>query len=196
MKELLLASHNSHKRKEIEAILPEGYIIYDLKDLGFYEDIEETGSRLEENALLKARFLYDKLHKPCIAEDSGLEVNALGGAPGVFSARYAGEEKSSLANMEKLLKEMEGISDRKARFRTVLALVLDGEEFLFEGELEGHIAYEIKGVHGFGYDPVFIPESFEKSFGELDPQIKLKLSHRSQALEKLLSFLQLRNKNQ
>ncbi len=196
MKELLIATHNTNKKKEIEAMLPKGYRIYDLTDLGIEDEIEESGSSFEENALLKARYLYRKLQKSCIAEDSGLEVEALKGAPGIYSARYAGEAKSPRANMEKLLTEMEGIDNRKARFRTVIACILDGEEFLFEGQIEGHIAFEMKGHHGFGYDPVFIPENDNRSFGELDPSIKLERSHRTKALEKLLRFLETRNKNQ
>jgi XTP/dITP diphosphohydrolase len=187
---LLFASHNPNKKKEIQLILSKDYEILDLNDLGFTEVIEETGKSHEENALLKARFLFNKLQIPCIAEDSGLEVDFLNGAPGVHSARFAGEEKNDLKNIQKGLESRKSTSNRKARFRTIIALIGMDSTKLFEGIVKGTIANEAKGTEGFGYDPIFIPDGFNQSFAELGTDIKNKISHRKMAVEKLIKYLQ------
>lgn len=194
--EIYIASHNPHKKREIQPVLPANYRLLDLNDLGDFEPIEETGQTLEENALIKAKQLYKRLQKPCIADDSGLEVRALKGAPGVYSARYAGPAKNDLANMKLLLARLSEENDRSAQFRTVIAYIdADAKEFLFEGIVEGHIAHSIRGSQGFGYDPLFIPLGYENTFGELDPEIKHQISHRTLAIEKWVKQL-IKNKNQ
>lgn len=187
---LCIATHNIHKKKEIQAVLPLNYQLLDLNDLGFFESIEESGKSLDENAILKAKFLFSHLRKPCIADDSGLEVQSLGMAPGVYSARYAGEEKDDLANMNLLLNNLNNIKNRSARFRTVIAYIpSDSELLLFEGTIEGRIAYTMKGSNGFGYDPVFIPNGYDQTFGELNSDIKQQISHRSLAIQKFVAYL-------
>ncbi|MBK8346282.1 MAG: RdgB/HAM1 family non-canonical purine NTP pyrophosphatase [Saprospiraceae bacterium] len=188
MKRLVFATSNAHKLSEIRGILPH-FDIAGLQDIGISEDIEETGTTLEENALIKAKFLYEKTRMPSLSEDTGLEVFSLNGAPGVHTARYAGDEKDPEKNMEKLLAELEYKSNRQARFRTVISYVAQNETHFFEGIVNGSIALKKSGSKGFGYDPVFIPEGFDQSFADLDVFIKNKISHRARAVSKLIDFL-------
>lgn len=187
---LILASHNPNKKKEIEKVLPSTYQIKDLNDLGITEKIEEHGNTLEENALIKARYLYKLLQVHCIAEDSGLEIEGLHGEPGVHSARYAGPDRNDERNIQLVLNKMLGKSNRAARFRTVIALIIDGQEYLFEGTVPGKIALAAKGDSGFGYDPIFIPDPYSQSFAELGDELKVKISHRTRAIQKLIQFLE------
>jgi len=187
--ELIFCTHNENKVIEINKLLPEEFQLIGLSDLGFSDEIEETGSTLEENALIKVRTIYNSYKKNCFADDSGLEVDALKGKPGVYSARYAGNQKNANDNISRLLEELKEIDDRKARFRTVIALILDGKEYLFEGIAKGKISRSPIGRNGFGYDPIFIPENQKLSFAQLTLLEKNKISHRSLAFHKLLEFL-------
>ena len=195
MKRIVFATNNQHKLQEIREILSPEFEIVSLKEIGCHEDIPETGNTLEENALQKARYVSERYHISCFADDTGLEVDALGGAPGVHSARYAeGTDHDSEANMTKLLRELEGKENRQARFRTVIALIELGEDetenvHLFEGIVEGHISTERQGSEGFGYDPIFVPEGYEKSFAALGETIKNHISHRARAVKKLAEYL-------
>lgn len=195
MKRIVFATNNQHKLQEIREILSPEFEIVSLKEIGCHEDIPETGNTLEENALQKARYISERYHISCFADDTGLEVEALGGAPGVHSARYAeGTDHDSEANMTKLLGELEGKENRQARFRTVIALIELGEDetenvHLFEGIVEGHISTERQGTEGFGYDPIFVPEGYEKSFAALGETIKNHISHRARAVKKLAEYL-------
>ena len=187
---IVFATNNSNKLSEIQDILGPEFQIVSLKDIGCHEDIPETGKTLEENALQKARYVYDHYHIDCFADDTGLEVEALQGAPGVHSARYAeGTDHNSEANMEKLLRELGENNNRKAQFRTVIALILHGEVHEFEGKIEGSIAKEKKGTEGFGYDPLFVPDGYEESFAQLGMDIKNTISHRARAVEQLARYL-------
>ncbi len=187
---LVFATNNAHKAREMEQILGSVYQIKTLKDIGCSEEIEETEPTLEGNALLKARYVCDKYGFDCFSEDTGLEVEALDGAPGVHTARYAGDEKDAEANIAFLLQNMVGQTNRRAQFRTVIALIVNGKETLLEGICPGKIALKKSGNGGWGYDPVFIPEGFENTFAELGPEIKNQISHRARATEKLRLFLQ------
>lgn len=187
---LVFATNNPHKAREVEQILGEQFSVKTLRDIGCFEEIEETEPTLEGNALLKARYVKEKYGYDCFSEDTGLEVDALGGAPGVHTARYAGEEKNPEANIALLLKNLEGKTNRRARFRTVIALVFNGQETLLEGICEGNIATEKHGTGGFGYDPVFIPDGYDHTFAELGDDVKNKISHRALATEKLKKSLQ------
>jgi XTP/dITP diphosphohydrolase len=189
MTQLVFATHNKNKSFEINKMLEGQYEVLTLSDIGCTEDIPETGLTLEENALIKARYVYSNYKKNCFADDSGLEIDALDNEPGVFSARYAGDEKNDEANMQKVLSELAGKPSRDAQFRTVIALILDGKEFLFEGAIRGTIATEKKGTKGFGYDPVFIPEQQTRTFAEMEPEEKNTISHRALAVKKLTDFL-------
>ena len=189
MRKIVFATHNSHKLEEIRSILGDGYEILGLNDINCSEEIPETGSTLEENALLKAKYVVEKYGCDCFADDTGLEIPSLGNAPGVYSARYAGEAKDSSANMQKVLKEMETKQDRRAQFRTVISLIVENKIYQFEGKIEGHIIEKPKGNAGFGYDPIFVPEGYKETFAELGSEIKNKISHRSQAVNKLKDFL-------
>jgi XTP/dITP diphosphohydrolase len=189
MLELIFASGNAHKVKEISQILSGYAVIKGLNDLGIDYEIPETGSTLEENALIKAEYLSGLLGCNCFADDSGLEVEALGGAPGVRSARYAGEQKNDNENLRLLLKNLEGELNRKAAFRTVIALVIEEEKFLFEGRIEGVIVSAPSGNSGFGYDPVFRPDGHQHTFAEMTFEEKNKISHRAIAVQKLKKFL-------
>lgn len=189
MKTLVFATNNAHKLEEVRAILGERFRIVSLKEIGCTDEIPETADTLEGNALQKARYILDKFGYDCFADDTGLEVEALGGAPGVYSARYAGPGHDAEANMRKLLQEMTGKENRAARFRTVIALLMDGKEHLFEGRVNGSIIAERRGGSGFGYDPVFVPEGYEETFAELGNDIKNRISHRAKAVEKLAEFL-------
>ena len=187
--ELIFATHNLHKTEEAQAILGNRFIVKNLKDLGFLDDIPETADTLEGNALLKAHYIFDKFHCDCFADDTGLEVEALDNRPGVYSARYAGENSTYQDNVRKILYEMKGISNRKASFRTVIALILNGKEYLFEGRVDGYIITEPRGNSGFGYDPVFRPENSDLTFAELGGNIKNQISHRGIVMMKLMDFL-------
>ncbi|MFP4525559.1 MAG: non-canonical purine NTP diphosphatase [Bacteroidales bacterium] len=187
--ELLFATNNPHKKKEIQDLLDESFNILSLEDVGYIGDIPEDKNTLEENAIQKAEYIYEITGMNCFADDTGLEVDALNGKPGVYSARYAGEEKNSEANIQKLLKELEGKSNRKAHFRTLIALVLGGEQYFFEGIVNGKIIHTKKGESGFGYDPVFIPDGYDITFAEMPLRLKNQISHRSRAMNKLTSFL-------
>jgi XTP/dITP diphosphohydrolase len=186
---LIFASHNKNKVKEIAAILPKNFELVGLDDLNYTEEIDETGATLEENALIKAKHIYEIFNLNCFADDSGLEVETLNNEPGVYSARYAGIEKNDDANMNKLLENLSHKENRKARFRTVIALILDGKEYLFEGIVNGKIINEKRGEKGFGYDPIFVPNGFEKTFAELPSEEKNQISHRALATNKLIGFL-------
>lgn len=189
MRTLIFASNNKHKADEIRALLGDQLSIITLQEAGIDKDIPEPFDTLEENAGTKSKTIYQWKGMDCFGEDTGLEVYALNMQPGVKSARYAGEYRSPEANMEKLLKEMEGVKDRRARFRTVISLLIDGKENLFEGICEGQIIQEKKGTQGFGYDPVFIPIGSDKSFAEMTMEEKGRYSHRGQAVQKLVAFL-------
>lgn len=189
MSKLLLCTGNPGKTAELRALLPEGIQLVSLGEVGLPNDLPETGDTLKDNALQKARFAHERTGMTCVADDTGLEVDALDGAPGVYSARYAGETRDAAANMAKLLEALTGRTDRRARFRTVLALVTSEGEHCFEGTVEGDIALVGKGSKGFGYDPIFIPEGYSQSFAELDPATKNSMSHRGRAVEKLITYL-------
>ena len=189
MKEIIFSTHNSHKLEEVRQMLSGIMKVTGLNELGLTEDIPENATTLEGNARLKMNFLYDKFGKNCFADDTGLEVEALGGNPGVYSARYAGEPADSERNIDLLLKNLENTTNRKARFRTVIALKLNGEEYLFEGIVEGEILRERQGEKGFGYDSVFRPEGLDRSFAEMSSEEKNQISHRGRAVRKLVEFL-------
>jgi XTP/dITP diphosphohydrolase len=189
MNTIVFATNNKHKLSEVKSILNGRLNIVSLSDIGCNDDIPETADTLEGNALLKARYIKEKYGHNCFADDTGLEVEALDGAPGVMSARYAGEAHDSNTNMTKLLSNLEGKNNRNARFRSVFALIIDDKEYFFEGIVEGRIINERRGDHGFGYDPVFIPEGYEQTFGELSSEIKNNISHRAIATTKLASWL-------
>lgn len=186
----VFATNNVHKLQEVKEILNNNLELLSLQDINCNTDIAETADTLEANALLKARFVYENYHLDCFGDDTGLEVEALNGAPGVYSARYAGEGHDSEANIKKLLHNLEGIENRKAQFRTVFALILNGKEHLFEGIIKGEIIKVRKGTSGFGYDPIFIPEGYTETFAEMGNEIKNEISHRAIATNKLCNFLQ------
>jgi len=186
--EIVFATNNVHKLEEVASLLG-NYKALSLNEIGCIEDIPETAATLEGNALLKAQYIFNKYGKNCFSDDTGLEVEALNNAPGVYSARYAGEEKSADANMNKLLVELAGKSNRNARFRTVVALILEGKEYLFEGEVKGKIIETKRGDKGFGYDPIFIPDGYTETFAELPLSVKNTISHRARAVQKLIAFL-------
>lgn len=188
MPQLLLCTGNAGKLAELRALLP-GMELLSLPEVGLPTDLPETGDTFAANALQKARFAHERTGLPCIADDSGLEVEALGGAPGVDTAYYAGPQKDDKANVAKLLHALQGAEDRRARFRTVIALVEAGGEHLFEGEVRGTITQEERGTNGFGYDPVFLPEMSDLTFAELDAVRKNAISHRGHAVWKLVRFL-------
>ena len=186
---IVFATNNPNKLKEIQALMPVGIEILSLKEIGCTEDIPETGTTLEANAFQKAHYLKENYGYDCFADDTGLEVEALNGAPGVYSARYAGPERSAEANMAKILEELKGKENRKAQFRTAIALILNGEEQLFEGMVEGHISEAKQGDEGFGYDPIFLPENDQRSFAQMTMDEKGAISHRGRAVRKLVDFL-------
>ena len=190
-RKLVFATNNAHKLEEVAAILGDQVELLSLNDICCQADIPETAETLEGNALLKSSYIYKNYHLDCFADDTGLEVEALNGAPGVYSARYAGGEgHDAQANMLKLLHELEGKENRKAQFRTAISLILDGKEYLFEGVIKGEIIKEKRGDSGFGYDPVFMPEGYDRTFAELGNDIKNQISHRALAVQKLCEFLQ------
>ncbi len=186
---LVFATNNPNKIIEIQQLIGNQIELLSLESIGCFEEIPETADTIEENAILKANYVTQKYGYNCFADDTGLEVMALNGEPGVFSARYAGEQKDSIANMDKLLKKMNGISNRKAQFKTVIALNLKGEQELFTGIASGNIATTKTGLNGFGYDPIFIPDGYESSFASLSLEIKNKISHRAKATQQLIYFL-------
>ena len=188
-KKLVVATNNAHKLEEIAAILGDEMELLSLKDINCHADIPETADTLEGNARQKAMYIYENYGMDCFADDTGLEVDALNGAPGVFSARYAGDGHDSEANMQKLLKELKGNENRKAQFRTAICLIMEGKEYLFEGIVKGAIIEEKRGGAGFGYDPIFVPEGYEQTFAEVGNDIKNTISHRARAVEKLCKFL-------
>ncbi len=188
--ELIIATNNTHKVKEIRAVLSDRFKILSLEEVGICEDIPEDQDTLEGNALQKARFIYEKYGRNCFADDTGLEVEALNGAPGVYSARYAGASCNAEDNMDKLLSELSEVANRSAQFRTVVALIIDGEEFLFEGKVEGEILKERQGKEGFGYDPIFCPKGYKDSFAVMPLEIKNSISHRGRAIRSLAAFLE------
>ena len=188
--DIVFATHNRHKSEEACQILGPRWTLRNLHDLGQTEEIPETADTLQGNALQKAQFVYDKYHLNCFADDTGLEVEALNGAPGVYSARYAGEHCSFADNVNKLLHEMQGKTNRRACFKTVVALILDGETHYFEGRVDGTIIETPRGGEGFGYDPVFVPDGFSETFAEMSAEQKNKISHRGRAMAKLIEFLQ------
>lgn len=191
---LVFATNNKHKLEEISHLLEGTYEIIPLEAIGCHDDIPEDHETLEENALQKARYIKEHYGCDCFADDTGLEIEALNGQPGVYSARYAGPAKDSKANMQKVLDNMQNQANRKACFRTIIALILDGQEYLFEGRVDGEILTEQHGSAGFGYDPIFRPERFKESFAEMDLDTKNSISHRGRAVSKLVDFLKTRQK--
>lgn len=188
-KKLVFATNNAHKLEEIASILGEKIELLSLKDIGCTADIPETADTLQGNAIQKAEYIHSHYGFDCFADDTGLEVEALDGAPGVFSARYAGDGHNSEANMQKLLQNLQGVENRKAQFRTVICLILDGKQHLFEGICKGEIIKEKRGSAGFGYDPIFVPEGYNESFAQLGNAVKNKISHRAKAVEMLCKYL-------
>lgn len=190
MMKIVFATNNAHKLNELRQIAGNNLQLLSLNDINCHDDIPETGNTLQDNALQKARYIYEKYGMDCFADDTGLEVDCLGGAPGVHSARYApGEGHDAEANTRLLLENMSGSSDRTARFRTVIALILDGKEYLFEGKVEGAITEAPAGDGGFGYDPVFMPDGWDRTFAQATPEQKNAVSHRGRAVKALMQFL-------
>ena len=189
MTEIIFATNNAHKLSEAQALLGDGFRLVTPRDCGITEDIPETADTLDGNASQKSHYIHERVGKNCFADDTGLEVEALGGEPGVRSARYATDGHDFEANNRLLLKNLEGITNRKARFRTVISLILDGEEHLFEGIVEGRIAESEAGCGGFGYDPLFIPDGYDCTFAEMSADEKNAISHRGRAVQKLVAFL-------
>jgi XTP/dITP diphosphohydrolase len=186
---LCFATNNAHKLEEIQAILGDSFELISLAETGCKEELPETGNTLEANSLQKAQYLYENYHVNCFADDSGLEVDALGGEPGVDSAHYAGPQRSHADNVNLLLKNLADKTNRSAQFRTVITLIQNGEVSQFEGSIKGKIISELRGTKGFGYDPVFVPEGYEITFAEMSLTEKGKISHRARAFEKLVSYL-------
>ena len=189
MREIVFATNNNHKLEELRKIADNQLQILSLSDINCNEEIDETGTTLEENALVKARYVKERYGYDCFADDTGLEVEALEGEPGVYSARYAGEGCHPEDNMQKLLSVLQGVKNRNARFRTVIALLINGEAHLFEGVVSGRIIEEKRGGSGFGYDPSFMPEGYQQTFAELGNDIKNRISHRAIATVQLMEFL-------
>ncbi len=187
--ELIFATQNKHKAQEIQAQLPNQFKVKSLLDLNYLDELEETQNTLQGNALQKVRFVHSKFKTNAFADDTGLEVEELNGEPGVYSARYAGESKSFDDNMDKLLKNLNGEKNRRAQFRTVVTLILNNEEYLFEGVCKGLITLEKTGEKGFGYDPIFKPDGFDRTFAQMTLEEKAKFSHRGLAVAKLIEFL-------
>ena len=189
-RKLVFATNNAHKLEEVSSILADKVELLSLDDINCHTDIPETADTLDGNPYLKSSFIYPNYGLDCFGDDTGLEVEALGGAPGVYSARFAGGEgHNAEANILKLMQELEGKENRRAQFRTAISLILDGKEYLFEGVIKGEIIKEKRGNSGFGYDPVFIPEGYDRTFAELGNEIKNKISHRALAVNKLCEFL-------
>ena len=190
MKEkLVFATNNAHKLQEVADILGDRIELLSLRDINCHADIPETAKTLEGNARIKSQYIVDHFQMNCFADDTGLEVEALNGEPGVYSARYAGENNDSEANMQKLLLNLQGKENRNAQFRTVISLMLNGKEYQFEGVVKGKIITEKQGSNGFGYDPVFVPDGYEQTFAQLGEEVKNRISHRAKAVNKLCEFL-------
>lgn len=189
MKKMVFATNNKHKLTEVRQLMPEKYKVFSLQDIGFNDDIPETGKTLQENASIKSWFVFKRFGLDCFADDTGLEIDALEGRPGVYSARYAGEEGNPEKNIQKVLRELEGVKNRTARFKTVISLILDGKEYYFEGKVEGIILDSKRGKAGFGYDPVFLPDGYHQAFAEMPSGLKNSISHRGRAIKKLITFL-------
>jgi XTP/dITP diphosphohydrolase len=187
--ELVFATNNQHKIEEVSHLLKSNFKLLSLKNIGYNDELPETGNTLEANASQKAHYIYEKFSISCFADDTGLEIEALNGKPGVYSARYAGEDKDASRNIEKVLLEMKNSKDRKAIFKTIISLIINDKEYLFEGIIKGIIADKVTGQNGFGYDPVFIPIGHTKSFAEFPMNEKNKISHRAIAVKKLIAFL-------
>ncbi|PKA96668.1 XTP/dITP diphosphohydrolase [Flavobacteriaceae bacterium MAR_2009_75] len=187
---LVFATHNQNKFLEVKRLVPQHITLYSLDDISCYEDIPETGNTLEENAKIKADYVTEKYDIPCFADDTGLLVDALNGQPGVYSARYAGPQKNTDDNMNKLLIELNERKDRNAHFKTVIALNLNGEQVIFNGKVEGEITLEKQGNKGFGYDPIFKPKGYSSTFAQLSVDLKNKIGHRGKAINQLITYLQ------
>ncbi len=189
MEELIFATQNKHKIEEIRNVVGDFFDIISLNELNYFEEIPETGLTLKENALQKASFVHQLFNINCFADDTGLEVEALNGEPGVYSARYAGEGRSFEDNMNKVLEKLDGKSNRKACFKTVIALIMNGQQYFFEGVVDGVILKEKKGKVGFGYDPIFQPNGYDLTFAQMNLDLKNQISHRAKATKKLIDFL-------
>ena len=187
--EICLATNNAHKIEELQQMLGDTFELKTLKDIGCFDEIEEYGTTLEENSRIKAAYIHERYNLNVIADDSGLEVDALGNKPGVYSARYAGEPTNHQNNIQKVLIELAPFENKTARFRTVITLIYQNEYYLFEGEVKGKIINELRGTEGFGYDPIFIPDGFQETFAEMKSETKNAISHRGNAIKKLLEFL-------
>lgn len=187
---LLFATNNKHKLEEVREILKNKFKILSLTDINCFDEIPETQKTIEGNASQKAHFIFDKYGINCFADDTGLEIHALNGAPGVYSARYAGENASYEDNVQKVLKELKEINNKKAQFKTVISLIISGTEYKFEGIIKGFITEKKRGAGGFGYDPIFLPKGYDKTFAELNSEEKNKISHRGIATQKLIKFLE------
>ena len=189
MHRLVFATNNAHKLQEVAAKVGGEIQLLTLNDIGCYDDIAETGATFHENASIKSRYIFENYTLNCFGDDSGLEIDALNGEPGVYSARYAGEHGNHAANIAKVLANLEGVTDRKARFRTVISLIWNGGEHFFEGTVEGTIRHKTSGNEGFGYDPIFQPDGYDVTFAEMSLEQKNSISHRAVAMEKLVEFL-------
>jgi XTP/dITP diphosphohydrolase len=189
MRQLVFATNNRHKLEEVAAKIGEHIKLLTLEDIGCFEDIPETGHTFTDNASIKSHYIYNKFKVDCFGDDSGLEVDALGGEPGVYSARYAGTHGDREANMDKVLEKLAGETNRTARFRTVISLIISGREYFFEGTVEGTIRHERSGSKGFGYDPIFQPDGYDITFAEMNIDEKNQISHRARAMEQLVEFL-------
>jgi len=189
MQQLVFATNSAHKLEEVAAKIKGKIKLLSLADIGCVEDIEETGTTFRENATIKSRFIYNKYHLNCFGDDSGLEIEALNGEPGVYSARYAGEHGNHSANIDKVLSSIKDLTNRKANFRTVISLIWNGEEHFFEGVINGIIRTECSGTGGFGYDPIFQPDGYDKTFAEMSLAEKNQISHRAIAVAQLIDFL-------
>lgn len=186
---LVFATHNQHKLQEVAAKTGNRLQLQSLTDIGCHDEIEENGTTFEANASIKSHYIFDKYKLNCFGDDSGLEIDALNGEPGVYSARYAGEHGNHEANIKKVLQNLQGISNRRANFRTVISLIWNGQEHFFEGVIYGSIRQEKAGAEGFGYDPIFEPEGYNITFAEMNMEEKNRISHRAIAMEKLIAFL-------
>lgn len=186
---LIFATHNRNKAFEIHNLLPSHFHLLTLDDINFHDEIPENEPTIEGNSVFKAQFIYNEFELNCFADDTGLEIEALNGRPGVHSARYSGEDRNPDANMNRVLDELKGISNRNARFKTVITLVIEGEQHIFEGIVNGRIIDEKRGTNGFGYDPIFIPENETRTFAEMELTEKNEFSHRARALDKMIDFL-------
>jgi len=189
MTKLIFATHNKNKLREVRSLIPNTIELLSLDDINLLEEIEETATTIEGNALLKAQTIYKQTGINCFADDSGLLVDVLNGAPGVYSARYAGDHKNDNDNLEKLLKELSDKDNRNAHFKTVMALLIDGKEYLFEGIINGTITTQKSGANGFGYDPIFLPNGYTETFAEMSSEIKNVISHRAKAMKQLIEFV-------